>query len=99
MKRPNYRQIFITVVLIVLVYGILTAWILRLEQGEPSSKINSLESAMWYVIATLTTVGYGDIVTVTYWGRMIGFIFLLSSLGVYGFIIGQIANFMSTLKE
>ena len=30
---------------------------------------------------------------------MIGFIFLLSSLGVYGFIIGQIANFMSTLKE
>ena len=47
----------------------------------------------------LLAVGYGDVVPVTYWGRMIGIIFLLSSLGVYGFIIGQIANFMSTLKE
>jgi voltage-gated potassium channel len=54
---------------------------------------------MWYLVETLTTVGYGDALPVTYWGRMIGFIFLLSSLGVYGFIIGQIANFMSTIKE
>jgi voltage-gated potassium channel len=44
-------------------------------------------------------VGYGDALPVTYWGRMIGFVFLLSSFGVYGFIIGQIANFMSTIKE
>jgi len=54
---------------------------------------------MWYLVETLTTVGYGDALPVTYWGRMIGFVFLLSSLGVYGFIIGQIANFMSTLRE
>jgi hypothetical protein len=32
-------------------------------------------------------------------GGHLGFVVMLSSLGVYGFIIGQIANFMSTLKE
>ena len=72
---------------------------MNLEEGAPNSKVNSLQDALWYVVATLTTVGYGDIYPVTYWGRMIGFLFLLSSLGVYGFIIGQIANFMTTLKE
>ena len=74
-------------------------FMMRLEAGAPNSQFTSVESVVWYVVATLTTVGYGDVVPVTYWGRMIGIIFLLSSLGVYGFIIGQIANFMSTLKE
>ena len=99
MKRPNYRRTLYTVLLLAVGYGILMAFMMRLEAGAPNSQFTSIESAVWYVVATLTTVGYGDVVPVTYWGRMIGIVFLLSSLGVYGFIIGQIANFMSTLKE
>ncbi len=99
MKRPNYQRTIITIILLVVIYGSLIAVLLWLEEGAPNGKLNSLQDAMWYLVETLTTVGYGDALPVTYWGRMIGFIFLLSSLGVYGFIIGQIANFMSTLKE
>ena len=99
MKRPNYRQTILTALVLAIIYGSLIAVLMRLESGVPNSKINTLQDAMWYLVETLTTVGYGDALPVTYWGRMIGFIFLLSSLGVYGFIIGQIANFMSTLKE
>ena len=99
MKRPNYQRTIITIITLVVVYGSLIALLLILEEGAPGGKLNTLQDAMWYVVETLTTVGYGDALPVTYWGRMIGFVFLLSSLGVYGFIIGQIANFMSTLKE
>ena len=99
MKRPNHQRTIITIIALVVAYGSLIAVLLRLEDGVPGSKLNTLQDAMWYLVETLTTVGYGDALPVTYWGRMIGFIFLLSSLGVYGFIIGQIANFMSTLKE
>src|SRR4249920_1224753 len=99
MKQPNYRKAILTVVGLVVLYGSFITVLLRLEAGEPNSKINTLQDAMWYLVETLTTVGYGDALPVTYWGRMIGFVFLLSSLGVYGFIIGQIANFMSTIKE
>ncbi len=99
MKRPDYRRTLYTVLLLAVVYGILMTFMMKLEAGAPNSQFTSIESTVWYVVATLTTVGYGDVVPVTYWGRMIGIIFLLSSLGVYGFIIGQIANFMSTLKE
>ncbi|MGC4022044.1 MAG: NAD-binding protein [Cyclobacteriaceae bacterium] len=99
MKRPNYRRVLATSIVFACIYGGLLALLLRLEAGEPHSKLNDWQDAMWYLVETLTTVGYGDALPVTYWGRMIGFVFLLSSLGVYGFIIGQIANFMSTLKE
>jgi voltage-gated potassium channel len=99
MKRPNYRRVLITFLAFAALFGCLLAVLLNLEAGVPHSKINNWVDAMWYLVETLTTVGYGDALPVTYWGRMIGFVFLLSSLGVYGFIIGQIANFMSTIKE
>lgn len=70
-----------------------------IESSVPGSKMISWQDGLWYVVATITTVGYGDVYPVTYWGRALGFVVMLSSLGVYGFIIGQIANFMSTLKE
>src|SRR5882762_760992 len=99
MKRPNYRRVLISIFVFACIYGGLLALMLKLESGQPHSKLNTVLDAMWYMVETLTTVGYGDALPVTYWGRMIGFVFLLSSLGVYGFIIGQIANFMSTVKE
>src|ERR1041385_2549515 len=99
MKRPNYQRVLASVFVFACIYGGLLVLLLKLESGQPHSKLNTLQDAMWYMVETLTTVGYGDALPVTYWGRMIGFVFLLSSLGVYGFIIGQIANFMSTLQE
>lgn len=70
-----------------------------IESDVEGSRMTSWQDGLWYVVATITTVGYGDVIPVTYWGRALGFVVMLSSLGVYGFIIGQIANFMSTLKE
>ena len=98
-RTKKSRRTFLTILFVSFIYACLIAVLMNLEEGAPNSKVKSLQDALWYVVATLTTVGYGDIYPVTYWGRMIGFLFLLSSLGVYGFIIGQIANFMTTLKE
>lgn len=99
MKGPNLRRVIATILVVFTVYGILLFILLELEEGHPDSKINTVQDALWYLTETLTTVGYGDALPLTYWGRMIGFIFLFSSFGVYGFIIGQIANFMTTIKE
>src|SRR5258708_2603026 len=99
MKRPNYWRVIYFLIVGVTIYGILISLLIKWEGGAPGSKITHVQDAIWYLVATLTTVGYGDIYPVTFWGRNIGFIFLLSSLGVYGFIIGRIANFMSTIKE
>ena len=99
MKAPQYKNFIYTLVGLVCFYAIVITLFMILEVGHPGSHMDGFQDVIWYIIATITTVGYGDVVPVTHWGRNIGFLVLLSSLGVYGFIIGQIANFMSTLKE
>lgn len=98
-RRFNTKRALIILSVVILTYVILLAILIDLEKDAPTHKIDSGLDAAWYLLETLTTVGYGDMLPVTYWGRIIGFAFLLSSLGVYGLIIGQIANFMNTLQE
>ena len=70
MKGPNLRRVIATLVIVFVVYGVLLTILLDLEKGHPDSKINTVQDALWYLVETLTTVGYGDALPMTYWGRM-----------------------------
>ncbi len=52
----------------------------------------TIPDAMWWAIATLTTVGYGDVVPVTAWGRIIGAIVMIFGLAMFALPIGIIAT-------
>ena len=99
MKKSNNERFVYSLIGLVLFYGGIILLLHFLESDVAGSKILSWQDGLWYVVATITTVGYGDVIPVTYWGRTLGFVVMLSSLGVYGFIISQIANFMNEIKE
>lgn len=99
MKKPDYKKLLYSLLGVSVFYGTIILLLHSIESDVVGTKMPSWQDSLWYVVATVTTVGYGDVIPITYWGRAVGFIVMLSSLGVYGFIIGQIANFMSTLKE
>lgn len=99
MKQPNYFKIYLTIALVTAVYLFLLIALVKVESGNAHSTIKGFSDGLWFLVATLTSVGYGDATPATISGRAIGFIFLLSSLAVYGFIIGQIASFMNTLRD
>ena len=79
-------------------FGLVTL-LIEVEKDSSQSALNSYENAIWYSLVTLTTVGYGDIFPATLYGRVIGYIFILSSLAFYGLLIGQFTMLMTTLKE
>jgi voltage-gated potassium channel len=65
--------------------------IYSIESGHPDSQINSIVDAVWWTVATVTTVGYGDVVPVTETGRIMavaymffGITFVAISISVLG---------------
>lgn len=47
---------------------------------------------MWWGVATLTTVGYGDIYPVTPWGRLIGASVSILGIGMFALPAGILAS-------
>lgn len=83
-----------------LLFVVLCNWLLLyFEASDPESSITSWADSFWYMIVTLTTVGYGDYFPVTTGGRAIGYIFVFASLGVLGFLFSTISNKVYKMLE
>ncbi len=65
----------------------------RLVQPEV---FGSIPDAMWWAIATLTTVGYGDVIPLTTLGRLIGGVVMVIGIGTFAIPIGIIASGFSS---
>ena len=65
---------------------------LRLEQYAEGANITSASDAMWYVIVTMATVGYGDQFPVTNPGRLLGTFIIVVGVGIFGTLTGYLAN-------
>lgn len=64
--------------------------ILQVEDS-PGSNIQTPEDALWWSIATITTVGYGDRFPVTAEGRLIGSCLMISGVGLFSVLSGAFA--------
>ena len=82
-----------------IVYVILLERLVAFESISDQSSITDYQNAIWYSIITLTTVGYGDLYPATTYGRVIGYVFVFLSLGIYGLLIGKITTLLSTFEE
>ena len=63
----------------------------HVESGV-NAKFSSILESMWWGTATLTTVGYGDIVPITPLGRCLGSLVAFIGVGLFGLPAGIIAS-------
>lgn len=63
----------------------------NVESNVPDSEIKTLLDALWWCMSTVTTVGYGDIVPVTDFGRLVAMIYM-------GFGIAMISILLSVIS-
>lgn len=69
------------------------------ESQAQGASITTLTEAFWYSLVTLTTVGYGVYSPVTPFGRLVGAILILSSLGILGYFIGKLTEHIQSVAE
>ncbi|MBB4301796.1 voltage-gated potassium channel [Rhodobium orientis] len=62
------------------------------ERTIQPEAFGSIPAAMWWAIATLTTVGYGDVVPVTTFGKVVAGIVMLTGYAMFALPIGIVAT-------
>ena len=68
--------------------------------GHHQEEFASIPRALWWAVATLTTVGYGDVYPVTPLGRFFSAIIAIAGIGVVALPAGVFASaFSDELKE
>jgi voltage-gated potassium channel len=68
--------------------------------GEQREQFASIPRAIWWAVATLTTVGYGDVYPVTPLGRFCAAIISIAGIGVVALPAGVFASaFSDEIKE
>ena len=62
------------------------------------SQINSPLDAVWWTVATITTVGYGDVVPKTFLGRVIGIFYMFFGVTLMALIISIFGTKLYKIK-
>ena len=86
-KEELIVTFLVTIILLVFASGI----IYFLENELQPVAFSSIPAAMWWGVATLTTVGYGDIYPITAMGKLFGGFVAILGIGTFGLPAGIIA--------
>ncbi len=69
------------------------------EHPAQPDNFKSIFDCLWWALATLTTVGYGDLVPITGGGRFFTFLILMIGLGVVAVPTGMLASALSKARD
>jgi voltage-gated potassium channel len=73
--------------------------IYHFEHNAQPEVFKSIFDSMWWAVASLTTVGYGDIYPITIGGRIFTFIVLMVGLGLVAVPTGIVASALSEVRK
>jgi len=72
----------------------------NLENAVQPEKFPNIIETFWWAVATLTTVGYGDVFPITAWGKFISGIIAILGIGLVALPTGIIsAGFVEKIQE
>lgn len=77
--------------------GALLVW--ALERNVGGSHIDDFETALWWAVVTVTTVGYGDVTPLSPTGRFVAAILMVTGIGTIGLLASSVASVLVTEKQ
>lgn len=86
------EQLVLSFLFILFILVIISFIMFYVEHPAQPDKFSSIPATMWWGIATLTTVGYGDMVPVTDWGKFLGGIFAIAGVALLALPAGILSS-------
>jgi voltage-gated potassium channel len=64
----------------------------NIESGAENTRMKTLLDALWWCVATVSTVGYGDVVPVTNLGRIVALIYMFFGITLIAILMAVVTN-------
>ena len=90
-RVTGFSKLVLSFILYLFFSALLLNWL------EPS--IRSFGDGLWYAFVSATTLGYGDIVVTTFFGRVLSVILTIYGLIFFGCLSGVLVNYGSFTVE
>lgn len=90
--RSKKEELLVTLVMIAMMLLFSSSLMYVVETEAQPDKFPDIPSAMWWGIATLTTVGYGDVYPITPLGKVLGAFIALLGIGMFALPTGILAS-------
>ena len=95
-QKTNFSYLLITFFILICA-GSVTMLVM---ESSPADEINTPMDALWYVIATISTVGYGDVTPESFGGKIIGIFLMIVGAGFFSLLTAYLASwFMEEHEE
>lgn len=92
MVQMKNKALFLGSFLFILLSSIVIYWL------EPET-FNHPFNGLWWVMTTVTTVGYGDFFPTTVPGKLFAMFIYLTGIGIIGVLIGKIVDGFAIMRE
>jgi voltage-gated potassium channel len=97
MRRTVANQrVFPYLVVATVCLGLLAGLVVRLIDHRDFPDYGT---AVWWAIVTLATVGYGDVVPHTGWGRVVGSVVIVVGVTFLSFLIAIVTSYFVSVQE
>ena len=90
--RERRDELLITVMMTALVLLVASILMYYIEGEAQSDQFPNILSSLWWAVVTLTTIGYGDVVPVTGWGRLLSGLVAVMGIGLVAVPTGIVSS-------
>lgn len=101
--REEKEKLFITIFMTAILLVLASALVFTVEHEAQPENFPNIYSSMWWAIATLTTVGYGDVYPTTAMGKILAGVIALLGIGLValptGILSGSFVQAINDQKE
>jgi len=98
--KKKFSQLLSSVFIVFLLMIIVSVLMFNVEHDAQPGKFTNAFSSFWWAIATLTTIGYGDIYPITAVGQLLNGIFAFLGIGLVAIPTGIIsAGFVEQARD
>jgi len=90
--RKKQEELVISACLVAILLLLSSSTLYYIERAKQPKAFSSIPATMWWGVATLTTVGYGDVYPVTPLGKFVGALVAILGVGMFALPAGILAS-------